>query len=50
MAILAYREYGFKERNVKCPNIVICTTGHAAALKAADIFGLEVRLVKTDKN
>lgn len=50
MAILAYRQYGIKHRGVKCPNIVICSTGHAAALKAAHMFGLEVRTVKTDKN
>jgi hypothetical protein len=40
MAILAYREYGFNCRGVTNPNIVICTTGHAAALKAADMFGI----------
>lgn len=50
MAILAYREYGYNVRGVKKANLVICTTGHAAALKAADLFGIEVRLVKTDKN
>ena len=38
MAILAYREYGRKYRSIKNPNIVVCVTGHAAALKAADMF------------
>jgi glutamate/tyrosine decarboxylase-like PLP-dependent enzyme len=40
MAILAYREYGRKHKGITNPNIVICTTGHAAALKAVDMFGL----------
>jgi len=34
MAILAYREYKMKVDGVKKPNLVICTTGHVAALKA----------------
>ena len=38
MAILAYREYGYKYRGITNPNMVICETGHAAALKAADMF------------
>lgn len=40
MAILAYREYGIKHKGVLKPNLVICTTGHAAAIKAADLFGI----------
>lgn len=50
MAILAYREYGFKYLGVTKPNLVICSTGHAAALKAADLFGIEVKIVKTDRD
>ena len=50
MAILAYREYKIKEEVVKKPNMVICKTGHVAALKACDYLGIEVRLVGFDKN
>lgn len=50
MAILAYREYGINQRGVKYPNLVVCDTGHAAALKACDLFGIELRIVKSDKN
>ena len=38
MAILAFREYGYKHKGIKNPNLVICETGHAAALKACDMF------------
>jgi glutamate/tyrosine decarboxylase-like PLP-dependent enzyme len=44
MAILAYREYGMKKKGITNPNIVICTTGHAAALKAADFLVLKSNL------
>ena len=40
MAILAYREYGYNVKGIKNPNLVICTTGHAAALKASHLFGI----------
>ena len=30
MAILAYREYMMKNRNVLKPNLIICQTGHPA--------------------
>lgn len=50
MAILACREYGFKYRGVTNPNLVICSTGHAAALKACSLFGIEIRIVNSDKN
>lgn len=49
MAILAYREYGYKVKGIKNPNLVIGETGHAAALKAADLFGIEIRKVNNDK-
>ena len=49
MAILAYREYGYNIRGIKNPNLLICVTGHAAALKACDYFKIEARLVKMDK-
>lgn len=50
MAILAYREHGYKYRGIVNPNIIVSDNGHAAALKAADIFGIDVRIVKSDKN
>lgn len=49
MAILAYREYSFNVRGIKHPNLVICVTGHAAALKACDYFQIEVRKVKVNE-
>ena len=48
MAILAYREYGHKVLGIKNPNLVICVTGHAAALKACDYFQIEVKKVKVN--
>lgn len=50
MAILAYREHGYKYKGIRNPNLVICTTGHAAALKACDMFGIDVRFVNPDRN
>lgn len=34
---------------VKKPNLVICTTGHVAALKACDYLGIEARIVPCDR-
>ena len=50
MAIYAYREYMMKERGVIRPNLVICETGHAAAIKACHFFDIEVKMVPFDKN
>ena len=50
MAIYAYREYGMKERGVFKPNLVICETGHAAAIKACNFFDIEVKMVPFDSN
>ena len=50
LAILAYREYKFKYENVRNPNLVICRTGHVAALKACEYFDIEVRVVGYNKN
>lgn len=49
MAVLAYREYGYHEKGIKNPNLVICVSGHAAAIKGSDYFGVEIRRVKCDK-
>lgn len=38
MAILAYREHGIKQKGKTRPNLVICSTGHAAAIKACVFF------------
>jgi glutamate/tyrosine decarboxylase-like PLP-dependent enzyme len=40
MAILAYREYKMKVDGVLKPNLIICKTGHVAALKACDYLGV----------
>ena len=48
MAVLAYREYMIKNRGVTRPNLVICTTGHAAAIKACKYMDIEIRLVPCD--
>ena len=49
MAILAYREYGHHAKGIKNPNLVICVSGHAAAIKGSNYFDVEVRRVKCDK-
>ena len=50
LSILAYREYKYKHEGVRNPNLVVCKTGHIAALKACDYFGVDVRVVGYDKN
>ena len=50
MAILAYREYGYNQRGIKNPNLVVSDNGHAAAMKACDMFNIELRVVSSDKN
>ena len=45
MAIFAYREHMVKERGVERPNLIICTTGHAAAYKTCNYMDVEVRVV-----
>ena len=50
MALYAYREYGMKECGVYKPNLVICETGHAAAIKACHYFDIEVKLIPFDSN
>jgi len=36
--------------NVLKPNLVICSTGHVAALKACDYLKVEARIVAYDRN
>lgn len=50
LAILAYREYSYKYKGVRNPNLIICKTAHIAALKACDYFGIDVRIVGYDKD
>lgn len=50
MAILAYRQYKMKNHGVTKPNLVICETGHVAALKACDYLNIEPRIVSFNKN
>lgn len=50
MAIFAYREYKMKECGVIKPNLVVCETGHAAAIKACHYFDIELRIIPFDSN
>lgn len=40
MAIFAYREYKMKNDGVLKPNLVVCSTGHVASLKACDYLNI----------
>ena len=48
--MLAYREWGRKERGIKKPNVVASITAHAAFDKACFYFGIELRKVKLNKD
>lgn len=39
-----------KNHGVTKPNLVICETGHVAALKACDYLNIEPRIVSFNKN
>jgi len=43
-AVLAARKRGEAERQITTPNMVLPTSAHAAFHKAADMFGIEVRM------
>eukprot|EP00928_Gymnodinium_smaydae_P015314 TRINITY_DN15646_c0_g1_i1.p1 TRINITY_DN15646_c0_g1~~TRINITY_DN15646_c0_g1_i1.p1 ORF type:complete len:575 (-),score=116.49 TRINITY_DN15646_c0_g1_i1:317-1993(-) len=43
MAMKSYRDWGRAEKGIWQPNIVICTSAHAAFLKAGDYFGIFVK-------
>ena len=43
-----YREWGFYEKNISKPNIVILESGHAAINKAGHYFNIEIRVVPID--
>ena len=43
MAMKAYRDWGRAEKGITKPNIVCCTTAHAAFDKAGQFFGIEIR-------
>lgn len=43
MAVKAYRDWARATRGVTRPNIVVCTTAHAAFDKAGQYFGVQVR-------
>jgi sphinganine-1-phosphate aldolase len=49
MAILAYREYKMRVEGVVKPNLVICSTGHVAAIKGCHYMDIEVRVIPIDK-
>ena len=50
MAIYAYREYKIREGGVYKPNIVICETGHAAAIKACNYFDIDLKMIPFDSD
>lgn len=39
-----------KYHGVLKPNLVICETGHVAALKACDYLNIEARIISFNKN
>lgn len=39
-----------KNHGVLKPNLVICETGHVAALKACDYLNVEARIISFNKN
>lgn len=43
MAMKSYREWGRRTKGITRPNVVCCTTAHAAFDKAGDYFGIEIR-------
>jgi sphinganine-1-phosphate aldolase len=43
MACKAYREWGREKKGITRPNMICCTTAHAAFDKAAQFFGIELR-------
>jgi len=43
MAMKAYRDWGRAEKGITKPNVVCCTTAHAAFDKAGQFFGIEIR-------
>ena len=46
MAMKAYRDFG-RSKGISDPNVVVCTTAHAAFDKAAQYFGIELRKART---
>ncbi|CAK9010081.1 Sphingosine-1-phosphate lyase 1 (S1PL) (SP-lyase 1) (SPL) (SPL 1) (Sphingosine-1-phosphate aldolase) [Durusdinium trenchii] len=50
MAMKAHRDWGEAEKGITEPNIVVCTTAHAAFDKAGKYFKIHVRKAKTDKD
>mmetsp|Transcript_100513 Transcript_100513/g.181408 ORF Transcript_100513/g.181408 Transcript_100513/m.181408 type:complete len:542 (+) Transcript_100513:474-2099(+) len=50
MAIKAYRDWGLATKGITSPNIVVCTTAHAAFMKAGKYFNVFVKFARTDKH
>ena len=48
LACKTYRDWGFYEKGISKPNIVILESGHAAFNKAGDYFQIEIRSVPID--
>ncbi len=47
-AMLAYREYGAKERGISRPNVIKPETAHPAFDKACHLFGIDLRVAPID--
>jgi sphinganine-1-phosphate aldolase len=47
-AMLAYRDYAKKTRGITNPNMIKPETAHPAFVKAAHLFGIELRVVPVD--
>ena len=43
MAMKSYRDWGKRTKGITHPNVVCCTTAHAAFDKAGEYFGIEIR-------
>ncbi|CAE7180093.1 Sgpl1 [Symbiodinium pilosum] len=50
MAMKAYRDWGAAQKGIGEPNIVVCTTAHAAFDKAGKYFKIYVKKARTDKD
>lgn len=49
LACKTYRDWGFHEKNISNPNIVILESGHSAFKKAGHYFKIDIRTVPIDK-
>lgn len=50
MAMKAYRDWGYAEKGITDPNIVVCSTAHAAFWKAGKYFKIWVKTARPDSD